>query len=53
MERRAQIVVVEAYLEQLVARTKVIVCSGNHDLDSRNADGELIANWVEDLAGSV
>jgi Icc-related predicted phosphoesterase len=51
VERRAQIVVVQAYLEELVARTKVIVCSGNHDLDSRNGEGELIARWVEDLAG--
>jgi len=50
VERRAQTVVVRAYLEELVGKTRVIVCSGNHDLDSRNGDGELIARWVADLA---
>lgn len=51
VERRAQIVVVRAYLEELAGRTRVIVCSGNHDLDGRNDAGEMIARWVEDLAG--
>lgn len=50
VERRAQIVVVRAYLEELVERTRVIVCSGNHDLDSRNPEGELTARWIEDLS---
>jgi Icc-related predicted phosphoesterase len=50
VERRAQIVVVRAYLEELVARTRVVVCSGNHDLDSRNPEGELVARWIEELA---
>lgn len=50
VDRRAQMIVVRAYLEDLVARTRVIVCSGNHDLDIRNAKGELTARWIEDLA---
>lgn len=49
VERRVQIVVVRAYLEELVARTRVIVCSGNHDLDSHNDAGEQIARWVSEL----
>ena len=49
VERRAQIVVVRAYLEELVARTRVIVCSGNHDLDGHNEAGEMIAHWVAEL----
>src|SRR3954468_9351278 len=43
---RAQIVVVKKYLELLAARTKVILCSGNHDLDDRDAEGEKIARWI-------
>jgi Icc-related predicted phosphoesterase len=50
VDRRAQMIVVRTYLEDLVARTRVIVCSGNHDLDIRNAKGELTARWIEDLA---
>ena len=34
---RAQIVVVKKYLALLASRTRVILCSGNHDLDERNA----------------
>jgi Icc-related predicted phosphoesterase len=49
VERRAQIVVVRAYLEELVARTRVIVCSGNHDLDGPNEAGEMVARWIAEL----
>jgi len=43
---RAQIVVVKKYLELLAAQTKVILCSGNHDLDDRDAEGEKISRWI-------
>ena len=43
---RAQIVVVKKYLELLAAQTKVILCSGNHDLDERDAEGEKISRWI-------
>jgi len=49
VERRAQIVVVRTYLEDLARKSRVVVCSGNHDLDSRNSDGELSARWIEGL----
>jgi Icc-related predicted phosphoesterase len=49
VERRAQIVVVRAYLEQLAQKTRLAVCSGNHDLDIINDAGEQVADWMRDL----
>ena len=43
---RAQIIVVQKYLELLSGLTKVILCSGNHDLDERSPEGEKIARWI-------
>ncbi len=41
-----QIVVVLAYLKRLRHITKLLVCSGNHDLDSTGSDGERHAGWL-------
>lgn len=46
---RAQTVVVRKYLNLLRTRTKLITCSGNHDLDSRDGAGEKVAQWISDL----
>jgi predicted MPP superfamily phosphohydrolase len=46
---RAQIVVVNKYLALLSCITRVIVCSGNHDLDGRSPEGEKIPRWIGDL----
>src|SRR6266702_4056537 len=46
---RAQIVVVKKYLALLSGLTRVILCSGNHDLDERNPQGEKIARWIGDV----
>jgi Icc-related predicted phosphoesterase len=46
---RAQIVVVKKYLALLAAKTRVILCSGNHDLDERNAEGEKISRWIAEV----
>lgn len=46
---RAQIVVVKKYLALLAAQTRVILCSGNHDLDERNIEGEKIARWISEV----
>ena len=46
---RAQILVVKKYLSLLSGMTRVILCSGNHDLDERSAEGEKIARWVGDV----
>jgi len=48
---RAQILVVKKYLSLLSGITRVILCSGNHDLDERSAEGEKIARWVGDIRG--
>ena len=46
---RAQIVVVKKYLSLLSGITKVILCSGNHDLDERSPEGEKISRWIGDV----
>jgi Icc-related predicted phosphoesterase len=46
VEIDAQIVVAQAYLKRLAALTRVIVSSGNHDLDQRGPDGEKRAAWI-------
>ena len=43
----AQIAVVLEYLTRLASRTKVAVCSGNHDLNARNDLDERAARWLE------
>ena len=47
VEGRVQITVILKYLEQIAAKTQLVVCSGNHDLDSRNDAGEKTAAWIE------
>jgi Icc-related predicted phosphoesterase len=42
----AQIVVILKHLQRLMARTRLLVCSGNHDLDSRDEAGEKVARWM-------
>src|SRR3954466_11336248 len=46
---RAQIVGVKKYLSLLSGITKVILCSGNHDLDERSAEGEKISRWIGEV----
>src|SRR5207245_769314 len=46
---RAQILVVKKYLKLLSGITRVILCSGNHDLDDRSGEGEKIARWIGDV----
>ena len=46
---RAQIVVVKKYLSLLSGITRVILCSGNHDLDERNPEGEKVARWIGEV----
>jgi 3',5'-cyclic AMP phosphodiesterase CpdA len=41
-----QIVVVEKYLKRLRRQTRLLVVSGNHDADARNAAGEWFARWL-------
>ena len=41
-----QVVVILKYLRRLMERTRLIVSSGNHDLDSRDSTGEKTAQWM-------
>jgi len=42
----SQIIVVEKYLDRLSKLAQLIVCSGNHDGDTKNSDNEFVANWL-------
>jgi Icc-related predicted phosphoesterase len=46
VEVRVQIAVILTYLKRLHAKTRLVVCSGNHDLDARNTAGEKFAKWI-------
>ena len=41
-----QIVVILNYLKRMAAQGRVIVSSGNHDLDTRDSHGEKVASWM-------
>jgi Icc-related predicted phosphoesterase len=49
VDGRAQAMVVQKYVELLQAKTRVMLCSGNHDLDSRGANGEKTAAWISNF----
>lgn len=51
VDAAAQVVVVGKYFARLREKTQVIICSGNHDLDSRSGDGEKVARWIRDVPG--
>lgn len=46
VDRATQSLVVEKYFERLQQKTRLIVCSGNHDLDAEDKDGERFARWI-------
>lgn len=43
----AQITVVTKYLRTLASRTRLFVCSGNHDGDETGAGDEYVARWLQ------
>jgi len=43
-----QIVVVEKYLNRLREKTRMLVCSGNHDCNVRSAADESMCKWLLD-----
>ena len=45
----AQIALVSPYLQHLADETRVVVCSGNHDLTARRTDGEKSAAWLQSV----
>lgn len=42
----SQITIVVKYLRAISTRTRLLVCSGNHDGDERNERQEFIARWL-------
>ena len=52
VEPDAQIAVVLEYLSRLAAKTTVVACSGNHDLNAENEHGERAAGWLDAARGS-
>ena len=42
----AQIVVILKYLQRVHSRTRLVVSSGNHDLNATNEAGEKVAAWM-------
>lgn len=47
LDGRVQIVVILKYLRRMAAQGRVIISSGNHDLDLRNGEGEKVALWMQ------
>ncbi len=43
----SQITVVVKYLRAISAKTRLLVCSGNHDGDEKNAAQEYVARWLQ------
>lgn len=43
----SQITVVVKYLRAISAKTRLLVCSGNHDGDEQNATQEYVARWLQ------
>src|SRR4051812_34877401 len=52
VEPDAQIAVVLEYLSRIAAKTNVVACSGNHDLNAENEQGERSALWLEGARSS-
>ena len=42
----SQIIVVAKYLRSISAKTRLLVCSGNHDGDVKNESQEYVARWL-------
>jgi Icc-related predicted phosphoesterase len=47
VEPDAQIAVVLEYLSRIAAKTAVVACSGNHDLNATNEHDERSARWLD------
>lgn len=44
-----QIAVVRKYFRRIVDCARTVVCSGNHDLDATDANGEKYARWLQGI----
>ena len=50
VDGRAQSIVVRKYFDRLRAKTKLVVCSGNHDLDTKNRQARRSPNGWQDCS---
>lgn len=46
VDLRAQSIVVQKYIARLREKTRLVICSGNHDLDSKDESGEKVTRWI-------
>lgn len=46
VDRPAQAIIVQKYLRRIRRRAPLLICSGNHDLDSCDVSGELSTRWI-------
>lgn len=46
VDRRAQAAVVKKYFSRIGTKARLLICSGNHDLDVKNEAGENAASWL-------
>jgi Icc-related predicted phosphoesterase len=47
-----QIAALSASFAAVAQKSRLLVCSGNHDLNARNAQGEKTADWLEPVRGA-
>lgn len=48
-----QIAALSASIKAIAGKGKLLACSGNHDLDARNPEGEKTAGWLAPLREAV
>ena len=53
VDGRAQSVVVRKYFSRLRDKTRLVICSGNHDLDAKSESGEKVAKWLGGMQDGV
>ena len=47
VDGRTQSIVVKKYFARLRDKTRLLICSGNHDLDAKTKEGEKVARWLQ------
>ncbi len=46
VDRTAPAIVAQKYFRRIRERAHLLICSGNHDLDSCDSAGELVTRWI-------
>lgn len=53
LDLNLQIGVIRTWLQRLSQETRVLVCSGNHDGNEKNAADEFVAPWLQDMRSAT